>query len=165
MARAVKLLNQKVNLGSGFAFNDIRNPQSEAISPIANRRKYSYRSDNIVEGFPLLACPSRFRECMGMNLFLMHRYTGKYSAQRNKKSESDNVLSAGYLASMGGAELDVSTVLTQAKDLRAFLIWLEEDGSNYEEVVASPLSRDSSEEDVKQLPIWRYHEYLCQRVM
>lgn len=164
MTRAVKLLKQKVNLGSGFAFNDIRNPQSETIPPIAIRRKYSYRSDNIVEGFPLLACPSRFRECMEMNLFLMHRYTGKYSTQRNKKSESDNVLSAGYLASMGGAELDVSTVLTQAKDLREFLIWLEEDGSNYEEVVASPLSRDSSEEDVKNLPIWRYHEYLCQKV-
>ncbi|WP_065979678.1 tyrosine-type recombinase/integrase [Pseudoalteromonas lipolytica] len=164
MSSSVNLIYQAINLGSGFAFNNIKNHQHELSDVKVDRREYSYRSDDIIEGFPLLTCKTRFRECMEINLFLMHRYTGQYSTQRSKQSQSNSTFSEGYVASLNGEGLDLKTVITLAKELRYFLDWLEKDGSSYEEVIAAPLSKDSAQDDVKNLPIWRYHEYLCNRV-
>lgn len=155
-----KIIKTSINLGQGMSFH--LDKSGEPIQTEEGIRTHSYRHDKVESNFPLLQHPNRITECQEMNLFLMHRFEGHFNLKKNKK-ESD-AFSDAYYASQPGKPIDVKTVHSIAKHLKAFLDWLDEDGASYFEVIAAPLSKQSVDDDISRLPVWRYHKYLCDRV-
>ncbi|MBU2878710.1 site-specific integrase [Aliiglaciecola lipolytica] len=155
-----KIIKTEVNLGKGMSFH--LDQSGQPINTEEGIRTHSYRHDKVEPNFSLLYHPDRITECQEMNLFLMHRFEGHFCLKKNiKESEA---FSDAYYASQPGKKLDVKTVHSIAKHLKAFLDWLVKDGASYFEVIAAPLSRQSVDDDISQLPVWRYHKYLCDRV-
>jgi site-specific recombinase XerD len=125
-------------------------------------RVISFYEDEIITKFPLVVCRTRVRECLEMNLFLIHRVQGKYAIKRNKNQRSP-ATSEGYLASLKGEGVSIDYADSLAKDLQAFLIFLIKGGYLYEQVIAAPLSKDSAKDAVASLPIWKYLKHLIER--
>ena len=155
-----KIIKTSVNLGKRLSFH--LDKSGQPIQTKEGFRTHSYRHDKVETNFPILYHPDRITECQEMNLFLMHRFKGHFSLKKNLKGSE--AFSDAYYASQPGTELDVKTVHSIAKHLKTFLDWLVKDGASYFEVIAAPLSRQSVDDDISQLPVWRYHKYLCDRV-
>ncbi|MGA4605574.1 tyrosine-type recombinase/integrase [Pseudoalteromonas maricaloris] len=155
-----KIIKTSVNFGKGMSFH--LDKSGQPIKTEKGIRTHSYRHDKIEPNFPVLYHPTRFTECQEMNLFLMHRFEGHFSL---KKNQIDNeAFSDAYHASQPGKPLDVKSVRSIAKHLKAFLDWLDKDGASYFEVIAAPLSKQSVDDEISRLPVWRYHEHLCERI-
>ncbi|MFH6955450.1 site-specific integrase [Pseudoalteromonas sp. XMcav1-K] len=128
-------------------------------------REVKYAEDIIDPQFPLLFCESRIKECLEMNLFLIHRRLGIYSTKPNSKVKNQSpAFSKAYYATLSGEHLSHKSMEPIAKDLQAFLIWLVQNNRVYEEVIAAPLPSDSVEEQVASLPVWQYQKYLTKLV-
>lgn len=128
-------------------------------------REVKYAEDIIDSEFPLLFCESRIKECLEMNLFLIHRRLGIYSTKPNSKVKNQSpAFSKAYYATLSGEHLSHKSMEPIAKDLQAFLIWLVQNNRVYEEVIAAPLPSDSVEEQVASLPVWQYQKYLTKLV-
>ena len=155
-----KIIKTVVNLGKGMSFH--LDNSGKPVQTEDGIRTHSYRHDKVEPNFPLLYHPDRLTECQEMNLFLMHRFEGHFTLKKNKK-ESE-AFSDAYNASQPGKQLDIKTVRSIAKHLKAFLDWLVIDDASYFEVIAAPLSKQSIDDDISRLPVWRYHKHLCDRV-
>lgn len=155
-----KIINKPVNFGKGMYFH--LDKAGEPIQIVDGIRTHSYRHNKKELSFPLLYHPDRITECQEMNLFLSHRLEGHFSLKKNQKASE--AFSDAYYASQPGKRLDVKTVRGIAKHLKAFLDWLVKDGASYFEVIAAPLSRQSVDDNISRLPVWRYHKHLCDRV-
>lgn len=158
----VHISKQEINLGKLPTF--ITNDDGEYVLDAKHRRIISFREDRVEPEFPLIVCTSRIRESLEMNLFLMHRATGKYAVSQNKKQQDSMGVSSSYLASLHGEAVDMKYVLSLAKDLRDFLEFLVDKTFSYEHVLAAPLAKDSVNDDIAALPIWKYQQYLIKRV-
>ena len=125
-----------------------------------SKRIIHYRIDKIADKFPLIYCESRITECLEMNLFLNRRANGNFSLKQNKIKLSQVSTSIAYRASLPGEPLELTTIDTIAKDLRDFLEFIELRGFRYEHVLAAPLSRNSVDDEISNLPIWQYQKHL-----
>ena len=144
-----KIIKTSVNVGKGMSFH-----LEQSGKPIQTKngiRTHSYRHDKIVPNFPVLYHRTRFTECQEMNLFLMHRFEGHFSLKENQKN--DEAFSDAYHASQPGKPLDVKSIRSIAKHLKAFLDWLDKDGASYFEVIAAPLSKQSVDDNISRLPV------------
>jgi len=155
----VSIEKQTINIGSKPTFipcdGDYKKDELE-------RRLISFYADEIITKFPLVVCRDRVRECLEMNLFLIHRVQGEYAIKR-RKHEPSPATSEGYLAGLKGKGVSVKYAESLAKDLQAFLIFLIDGGYLYEQVIAAPLSKDSVKDDIAELPIWKYLLHLIKR--
>ena len=139
-----KIIKASVNFGKGMSFH--LDKSGQPIKTEKGIRTHSYRHDKIEPNFPVLYHPTRFTECQEMNLFLMHRFEGHFSL---KKNQIDNeAFSDAYHASQPGKPLDVKSVCSIAKHLKAFLDWLDKDDASYFEVITAPLSKQSVDDDI-----------------
>ncbi|TMO54638.1 tyrosine-type recombinase/integrase [Pseudoalteromonas phenolica] len=155
-----KIIKTSINVGKGMSFH-----LEQSGKPIQDKnaiRTHSYRHDKIEPNFPILYHPNRFTECQEMNLFLIHRFEGHFCLNKNLKDAE--AFNDAYRAIQPGRPLDIKSVCSIAKHLKAFLDWLHKDGASYFEVIAAPLSKQSVDDDISRLPVWRYHKYLCERV-
>lgn len=160
--RTVKLLKTSINIGKLASFENNANG-SLAIDD-HGIRKVSYYQDDVTDNFPLLYAQGRLTECNEINLFLIQRFLGDYSLRKNRQVMSEFAWSNGYISSLKGEPIDISTVLGIAKDLKAFFQFLVAHDFNYLEVIAAPLAKMSSCDSVAKLPIWQYQSHLCERV-
>lgn len=159
--QTVHISKQEINLGKLPTF--IKNVDGQYKLDTEKRRVISFGSDQIESEFPLIVCRSRVRECLEMNLFLMHRAQGKYAIKNNKHKDSV-AHSTAYLASLHGEGVGMKYILSLAKDLRDFLEFLVKKNFCYEHVLAAPLAKDSANDDIASLPIWQYQQALIKRV-
>lgn len=157
----VHISYQSINLGRSPAF--LKDADGGYLLDGAKRRRISYQNDQVEPRFPLIVCRSRVRECLEMNLFLMHRATGKYAVKKSKTSDSV-AFSEGYLAGLQGEGVSMKFVVSLAKDLRDFLAFLVDRTFCYEHVLAAPLAKDSVRDEIASLPIWQYQQYLIKRL-
>jgi site-specific recombinase XerD len=155
----VSIEKQTINIGSKPTFipcdGDYKKDELE-------RRLISFYEDESITDFPLIVCRNRVRECLEMNLFLIHRVQGEYAIKR-RKHEHSPATSEGYLSGLKGAGISIKYAKSLAKDLQAFLIFLIVGNYLYEQVIAAPLSKDSVKDDIAELPIWKYLKHLINR--
>ncbi len=111
-------------------------------------RQVMFHRDHVVEGFPLLFCQDRVLDALEMNLFMEHRYRGRFLRPK----------SGGRRNPRGG--VTVKTLKSVANSLRGYLAWLAETGTDWRElhVVAD------GERAKAWLPPYRYRAYLIGRV-
>lgn len=152
----VSIKYSEFNLGSQAYFNS--DEESEL-------REVKYAEDIIDPEFPLLFCESRIKECLEMNLFLIHRRLGIYAIKPNPKADNQSpAFSKAYYATLSGKSILPKSMEPIAKDLQAFLIWLVKNNKQYEEVIAAPFPSDSVDEQVAALPVWQYQKHLTNLV-
>ena len=111
-------------------------------------REICFHQDHIVDRFPLLYCASRLSDSLEMNLFMEHRYRGKFHPP--KKGGNRNLI--------GG--VTVKTLRSVSNSLRSFLAWLEGNDVDWKEVYAVSLSDKAK----SWLPPYRYRSHLIERV-
>lgn len=111
-------------------------------------RHVRFHRDDVVAGFPLLFCPSRMMDALEMNLFMEHRYRGKFL--RPKTGGQRNL--------RGG--VTVKTLKSIANSLRGFLGWLAVTNTDWREVYAVA----DGERAKAWLPPYRYRSYLIGRI-
>ncbi|MDR5736035.1 site-specific integrase [Caballeronia sp. LZ025] len=107
-------------------------------------RQVRFHGDHVVEGFPLLYCASRLPDALEMNLFMEHRYRGKFlrpKASRNRNPK-------------GGVSL--KTLKSIANSLRGFLAWLDRTDTDWREVYAAA----DGDRAKAWLPPYRYRVHL-----
>jgi site-specific recombinase XerD len=143
---AVQLYKVTINLGSLPYFEG--NSELEVKSVAASMRGIGFHQDHIVNDFPLLFCPTRVLDGLEMNLFLEHRYQGKFLPP--KKGGNRNLV--------GG--VTVKTLKSIANSLRGFLAWLAETNTDWREVYAVA----DSDKAKAWLPPYRYRTYLIDRI-
>lgn len=142
----VELYRVNLNLGDRPYFGDSV-LTGLGSSPLSTRTIQFHR-DHIVEKFPLLYCESRLIDSLEMNLFMEHRYLGKF--QPPKKGGNRNLL--------GG--VTVKTLYSTANSLRVFLTWLESNNVEWKEVYAVA----ESDKAKSWLPPYRYRSHLIERI-
>lgn len=111
-------------------------------------RQVRFHRDHVVDGFPLLFCFSRLPDALEMNLFMEHRYCGKFLRPK----------SGGHRNLRGG--VTVKTLKSIANSLRGFLGWLAETNTDWHEVYAVA----DSDRAKAWLPPYRYRAYLISKV-
>lgn len=157
----LKIIKKQINLGLRPSLIIIKDKSNKIYSN--NQPIINYCQNNI-SYFPLLVSDERLLECNELNLFLIQRFTGEYSLKQNRNRISETVFSKGYIASLKGEPLSLKTVESIAKDLKAFLQFVIENNYDYLEVIATPLTLNSSSDALSSLPIWQYHANLCRKV-
>lgn len=133
---AVSIVRTRFNSGYGSGFSGELSPEG--------LRKLSYRRDHFVDGFPLLWSDARPGDALEMNLFLEHRYQGRFQVSRR----------AGRSSPLGG--VSVKTIHSMAGSLSNFLSWLEETQCDWRQVIASA----NTERAKYWLPVYRYRKHL-----
>jgi len=99
-----------------------------------------FHRDHFVEDFPLLYCPARMQDALEMNLFMEHRYRGKFLRPK----------SGGHQNPRGG--VTVKTLKSIANSLRRYLTWLAETNTDWRELYAAA----DSDRAKAWLPPYRY---------
>jgi integrase len=117
-----RVVSVSVNLGDLPYFDRAANV--DCRDETATVRQARFHHDHIVEGFPLLFCPSRIRDALEMNLFMEHRYRGKFLPPKT----------GGHRNLKGG--VTVETLKNTANSLRGYLAWLAETNTDWREVYA-----------------------------
>ncbi|WP_373976298.1 site-specific integrase [Chitinibacter sp. SCUT-21] len=142
----VQVVRVAINLGDLPYFDG----QSEIAmkSEVAEIRNVHFHRDHVVEGFPLLFCPARIIDGLEMNLFIEHRYRGRFLPPKQ----------GGKRNLRGG--VTVETLYGIANSLRGFLAWLAETNTDWREVYAVA----DSEKAKEWLPPYRYRTVLIERV-
>ncbi|WP_124592961.1 hypothetical protein [Burkholderia cepacia] len=112
------------------------------------RRKICFHRDRPVERFPLLACARRIVDAFEMNLFMEHRYRGRFLPPKK----------GGNRNPCGG--VTVRTLVSLANSLRGFLAWLAQHDVDWHEVYALA----DSEKARAWLPPYRYRAHLLSQV-
>lgn len=145
-ADTVQVLHVSINLGDLPYFDGIVTlPDDGTENSI---RKICFHRDHVVEGFPLLFCPSRVVDGLEMNLFLEHRYRGKFLRPRT----------GGHRNPLGG--VTVKTLKSIANSLCGYLAWLAESNIDWREVYAVT----DSDKAKAWLPPYRYRAHLIERI-
>ncbi|MBR8093135.1 tyrosine-type recombinase/integrase [Burkholderia cenocepacia] len=88
-------------------------------------RQVRFHRDHVVDRFPLLYCASRLRDALEMNLFMEHRYRGKFLRPKTSRNRNPQ----------GGVSL--KTLKSIANSLRGFLTWLDRTDMDWREVYAA----------------------------
>ena len=142
----VRLYKVSINLGD-LPYFEVR---AEAVAQFDSTklRNVNYHRDHIVDRFPLLFCLTRVPDSLEMNLFLEHRYRGKFLPP--KRGGRRNLL--------GGVTLE--TLYSIANSLRGFLAWLVKANADWREIYAAP----DSEKAKAWLPPYRYRMALIERI-
>lgn len=142
----VQVFHVSINLGDLPYFDGAHSmPADSTDIPI---RKVGFHRDHVVEGFPLLFCPSRVLDGLEMNLFLEHRYRGKFLRPKT----------GGHRNPLGG--VTVKTLKSIANSLRGYLAWLAESNIDWREVYAVT----DSDKAKAWLPPYRYRAHLIERI-
>jgi len=155
-----KIVAATINLGKVpyFKVDEENNYVVEQYKD-SDLRVLSYHTDNIVEGFPLLFHPKRIKECLEFNLYMIERYNGNFSLNKNKSTSNDEyVWSPGALGAKKGKGIQIDSLDPISKDLQRFLDWMVENEVSYEEIMAVPSNYDPNTVDEAEalLPIWRF---------
>jgi len=111
-------------------------------------RRVRFHRDHIVDGFPLLFCAARPFDASEMNLFMEHRYRGKFRRPKN----------GGHRNDLGG--VTVKTVKSIANSLRVFLAWLVATKTDWREIYAVA----DTDRAKAWLPPYRYRAFLISRI-
>lgn len=143
---AVQLYKVTINLGNLPYFDG--NSELAVKSVAASMRAISFHQDHIVDDFPLLFCHAKVLDSLEMNLFMEHRYRGKFLPP--KRGGNRNLV--------GG--VTVKTLKSIANSLRGFLAWLAETDTNWREVYAVA----DSDKAKGWLPPYRYRANLIGRI-
>lgn len=114
-----------------------------------DRRQICFHRDRPVERFPLLVCERRVIDALEMNLFMEHRYRGRFLPPKR----------GGNRNPLGG--VTVKTLASLANSLRGFLAWLAENEVDWHEVYAVA----DGEKAKAWLPPYRYRAYLISQVL
>jgi integrase len=112
-------------------------------------RQISFHRDRLVERFPLLYCEDRLRDALEMNLFLEHRYRGRFMPPKK----------GGNRNPCGG--VTVKTLVSLANSLSGFLTWLLQNNVDWHEIYAIA----EGERTKAWLPPYRYRAYLISRIL
>ncbi|WP_080403156.1 site-specific integrase [Burkholderia ubonensis] len=115
----------------------------------AGQRQICFHRDRPVARFPLLFCESRMVDALEMNLFMEHRYRGRFLPPKK----------GGNRNPCGG--VTVKTLVSLANSLRGFLGWLADNDVDWHEVYAV----SDGEKARAWLPPYRYRAYLIGRVV
>jgi len=143
---AVQLHKVAINLGSLPYFDGECDLCVKSVA--ASVREIGFHQDHIVDDFPLLFCPAKVLDGLEMNLFLEHRYRGKFLPP--KKGGNRNLV--------GG--VTVKTLKSIANSLRGFLAWLAATNTDWREVYAVA----DSDKAKAWLPPYRYRAYIIGRI-
>lgn len=135
-----KIVKQTVNLGN-LPYFDGKNTNGEKI--------IKYHEDNWVEKFPRVVSLIRVNDALEINLFMEHRYRGKFMPSKH----------GGRSNTLGGITL--LTVGSIANSMCIFLQWIEENDINWQEVYAI----SDSEKAKYWLPVYRYRKNLINKVI
>lgn len=140
----ISIIHASLNLGSLSTFD------GELIEVDAGHliRHIAYQRSHTVDKFPLLFSDTRLHDCLEINLFLEHRYKGKFL--RPKKGGQKNLL--------GG--VTVKTIKSIANSLKVFLVWLEGAGIEWKDLYAVSASEKAKE----WLPPYRFRAHLIERI-
>ncbi len=111
-------------------------------------RQVAFHKDHVVEKFPLLYCQGRPVDALEMNLFMEHRYRGRFLPPKK----------GGRRNPLGG--VTVETIQSIANSLRLFLSWLAETDTDWREVYAAADSVQAK----AWLPPYRYRMHLINRI-
>jgi len=159
-----KILNTKINVGKlpFFTEDPVKLDTGEQQDDF-QLRALGYQSDDLIERFPLLSHPTRLKECMEFNLYMIERYKGNFSLRKNRSSATDHhVWSRGALGAKRGKGIEVGSLDSISKDLQRYLNWMIENDVSYEEIMAVPLNYDPNSVDEAEvlLPAWRFREHI-----
>ena len=135
----VQVIKQKVNLG------DL--PYFESASTTA-LKSIAFHHDKWVDKFPRLRSLTRIEDVLEMNLFLEHRFAGKFMPPKR----------GGNTNTLGGVSL--LTINALAYSLIIYLNWLETHNVAWQEVMAVA----GSEKAKYWLPVYRFRKNLIERV-
>tara|TARA_Y100001934_G_C12347529_1_gene773638 strand:- start:919 stop:2364 length:1446 start_codon:yes stop_codon:yes gene_type:complete len=158
---SAKISNLSINLG--------RSPYIEGEENFLDKkvRTIKYHVDRVAENFPLISHPRRIRDCLELNLFLIHRHLGLFSLKKKSTTETESyVWSSPGLDRRPADQLEIDSIEPIAKDLKIFLDWLAENNITYEESIAIPNDYDDKSLDDAEalLPVWRFRDFIEKRV-
>ncbi|MBO1256650.1 site-specific integrase [Alteromonas sp. 5E99-2] len=163
-----KILNTKINLGKLPYFEvDNQDRYFEEQFKDSQLRSLAYHTNDEVENFPLLFHPTRIKECMEFNLYMIERHKGNFSLSKNKNTcNEEYVWSQGELGAKKGKGIQVSSLDPIAKDLQRYLDWMIDSDISYEEIMAVPQNYDPNSVDEAEalLPVWNFREYIRQQI-
>lgn len=140
----ISILNVPLELGElrTFTGHTVEVGKGKSIRSIKAQRPH------VVDKFPLLFSNTRLHDCLEINLFLEHRYKGKFL--RPSKGGQKNLL--------GG--VTVKTIKSIANSLKIFLLWLETAGIEWKDLYAVSASEKAKE----WLPPYRFRAHLIDRI-
>ena len=159
-----KIVETTINLGK-LPYFEVDNEDKYVEEQYGEHslRVLSYHTNHVVEKFPLISHPERIKECMEFNLYLIERYNGNFSLNKNKNSSNEEyVWSPGSLGAKKGKGIQLDSLDPISKDLQRYLDWMIEHGISYEEIMAVPRNYDPNSVDEAEalLPIWQFREHI-----
>ena len=159
-----KIIETTINLGK-LPYFEVDSEESYVKEQYGEHklRVLAYHTNDLVEKFPLISHPERIKECMEFNLYLIERYNGNFSLNKNKHSTSEEyVWSPGKLGAKRGKGILLQSLDSISKDLQRYLDWMIENNTSYEEIMAVPRNYDPNTVDEAQalLPVWQFREHI-----
>ncbi|MEI6002443.1 tyrosine-type recombinase/integrase [Paraburkholderia bengalensis] len=142
VASSVLVVPVRMNLGDLPYFDGLTS--LDAGSADVTVRQVRFHRDHVVDGFPLLYCAARLPDALEMNLFMEHRYRGKFLRPKTSRNRNPN----------GGVSL--KTLKSIANSLRGFLAWLDRTDTDWREVYAAA----DGDRANAWLPPYRYRVHL-----
>ena len=143
---AARIVKVTMNLGD-LPYFEARSHM--VVGAAEELRQICFHRDHLVQCFPLLVCERRILDALEMNLFMEHRYRGRFLPPKN----------GGTRNLYGG--VTVRTLRSMANSLRRFLAWLAENDVDWRDVYALA----DGEKAKAWLPPYRYRAHLISQVV
>jgi len=135
-----KVVKETINLGE-LPYFDGENDQEERV--------IKFHEDHWIEKFPRVVSLTRINDALEINLFMEHRFTGKFMPPKY----------GGQTNPMGGITL--STLNSMSNSMCLFLKWIEENNIDWQDVNAV----NDTDKAKYWLPVYRYRKHLIDKTI